>query len=76
VTRPVAADATLSYLDAFSGQLVWLDRLRRKLAGADPPAQGMYYPRSPDGRRAAVEAMENGSLDVWVHDLPAARGRV
>jgi hypothetical protein len=66
----VSADGTLVYVDAFSDQLVWFDRRGRKLGNIDPPAQGMYYPAlSTDGRFAAVETMENGNLDVWVHDL-------
>jgi Tol biopolymer transport system component/DNA-binding winged helix-turn-helix (wHTH) protein len=74
----VARDGTLVYVDSFSDQLVWLDRRGRKVAPVEPPAQGMYYPAlSPDARLAAVEALENGNLDIWVHDLAAgARTRL
>lgn len=69
----VAADGTLVYLDAFSDQLVWLNRKGQKISEVGVPAQGIYYPAlSLDERFVAAEAMENVNLDVWVYD--AVRG--
>ncbi len=69
----VAADGTLVYVDAFSVQLVWLNRQGAKSGTVGQPVPGAFYPAlSPDGRFIAVETLENANLDVWVYDI--ARG--
>src|SRR5688572_15147365 len=66
----VASDGTLVYRDLVTSQLVWVDRRGTRTGTAGLPSDGMYYPAlSPDGRRVAVEALENESLDVWVVDI-------
>jgi Tol biopolymer transport system component len=41
-----------------------------KIGSVGEPLQGFFYPAlSPDGRRVAVETMENVNLDIWVYDL-------
>ena len=66
----VASDGTLVYRDLGTSQLVWVDRRGARTGTAGLPSNGMYYPAlSPDGRRVALEALENESLDVWVVDI-------
>ena len=65
----VASDGTLVYRDLVTSQLVWLDRQGTRTGTVGPPSDGLHYPAlSPDGRRVAVEALENESMDVWVVD--------
>ena len=66
----IASDGTLVYRDGSAQQLVWLDRSGARIGTVGLPANGLYYPAlSPDGRRVAVETLEEGNLDVWVSDL-------
>ncbi len=68
-----AADGSLVYFDGtarFVEQLTWFDRQGTRIGEV---GQGQVLPRdlslSPDGRRVAVSAEENGNLDIWVHDM-------
>ena len=69
----VAEDGTLVYVDDLPfglSQLVWRGRdgIRQDTIGR--PQQLIRMPAlSPDGRRVAVSAFENGSFDIWVHDV-------
>jgi Tol biopolymer transport system component len=66
----VADDGTLVYVDAPSTTLAWLNRKGVKIGSVGEPLEGFFYPAlSPDGRRVAVETMENANLDIWVYDL-------
>src|SRR5688500_19599117 len=66
----VASDGTLVYRDLVTSQLVWLDRRGVRSGIVGQPADGFFYPAlSPDGRRVAVEALDNESLDVWIIDV-------
>jgi Tol biopolymer transport system component len=67
----MADDGTLVYVDdAPSSALVWVNRTGAKIGSVGEPLQGFFYPTlSPDGRRVAVETMENVNLDIWVYDL-------
>ena len=67
-----AADGTLVYFDRIRAveQLTWFDRQGTRIGEV---GQGQVFPRdlslSPDGRRVAVSARENGNQDIWVHDM-------
>ena len=68
-----AADGTLVYFDGTGRvveQLTWFDRQGTRIGEV---GQGQVFPRdlslSPDGRRVAVSAEENGNQDIWVHDM-------
>ena len=68
-----AADGTLVYFDGTARvveQLTWFDRQGTRIGEV---GQGQVLPRdlslSPDGRRVAVSAEENGNQDIWVHDM-------
>ena len=68
-----AADGSLVYFDGTARvveQLTWFDRQGTRIGEV---GQGQVFPRdlslSPDGRRVAVSAEENGNLDIWVHDM-------
>jgi Tol biopolymer transport system component/DNA-binding winged helix-turn-helix (wHTH) protein len=66
----VADDGTLVYVDAPSTALTWMNRKGVKISSVGEPLESFFYPAlSPDGRRAAVETMENANLDIWVYDL-------
>jgi eukaryotic-like serine/threonine-protein kinase len=66
----VASDGTLIYRDAVVEQLVWLDRSGTRIGAIGQQASGFFYPAlSPDGRRVAVETLENNNMDVWVSDI-------
>jgi len=69
----VAEDGTLVYVDDLPfglSQLVWRGRdgIRQDTIGR--PQQLIRMPAlSPDGRRVAVSAFEDGSFDILVHDV-------
>jgi eukaryotic-like serine/threonine-protein kinase len=66
----MADDGTLVYVDALSTALTWMNRKGVKIGSVGEPLEGFFYPAlSRDGRRAAVETMENSNLDIWVYDL-------
>ncbi len=69
----VAEDGTLVYVDDLPfglSQLVWRGRDGMKQGTIGRPQQLIRMPAlSPDGRRVAVSAFENGSFDIWVHDV-------
>ena len=68
----VSRDGTLVYLGGGYNvqQLVWRDRTGSKLEAIGQPQQRIRSPAlSPDGSRVAVQGMENGNSDVWVHDI-------
>ena len=69
----VADDGTLVYVDDLPfglSQLVWRGRNGMKQDAIGQPQQLIRTPAlSPDGRRVAVSAFENGSVDIWVHDV-------
>ena len=71
----VSRDGTLVYLGGGDNvqQLVWRDRTGSNLKAIGQPQERIRSPAlSPDGSRVAVQGMENGNRDVWVHDI--ARG--
>ena len=68
-----AADGTLVYFDGTARELeqpTWFDRSGTRL-GDVGRGQGFTtdFALSPDGRRVAVSARENGNQDIWVHDF-------
>lgn len=66
----VSATGTLVYSDVPSNlfQLAWLDRTGTNLSTLGEPQQ-QFAPRlSPDGRRLAIEIVQEG-FDLWVYDL-------
>ena len=68
----VSRDGTLVYLGGGYRlqQLVWRDRTGSKLKAIGQPQQRIRAPAlSPDGSRVAVLGLENGNIDVWVHDI-------
>lgn len=70
VQPSISDDGTLVYLDSPSEQLAWFDRKGNRLDRVGPTVKGVFYPAiSPDGRRVAVETLENANLDIWVLDL-------
>ena len=71
----VSRDGTLVYLGGGYNvqQLVWWDRTGSNLKAIGQPQQRIRAPAlSPDGSRIAVQGMENGNSDVWVHDIVRA----
>jgi Tol biopolymer transport system component len=70
IDTSMADDGTLVYVDALSTALTWMNRKGVKIRSVGEPLEGFFYPAlSKDGRRAAVETMENSNLDIWVYDL-------
>ena len=69
----VAEEGTLVYVDDLPfglHQLVWRGRDGMKQGTIGRPQQLIRMPAlSPDDRRVAVSAFENGSFDIWVHDV-------
>ncbi len=68
----VSRDGTLVYLGGGDNvqQLVWRDRTGSNLEAIGQPQQRIRAPAlSPDGSRVAVLGLENGNIDVWVHDI-------
>jgi Tol biopolymer transport system component/DNA-binding winged helix-turn-helix (wHTH) protein len=66
----VSADGTLVYRDLVTSQLVWRDRLGTRLRTVGQPADGIFYPSlSPDGKRVAVETLEQEKMDIWAIDV-------
>ena len=69
----VSSDGTLVYRSSDGSgdrQLAWFDRDGRKLETIGLPHQRIDYPNlSPDGRKVVVVAQDDGSEDVWVHDV-------
>ena len=75
--RPsVSGDGTLVYAAGSYygvGQLVWVDRHGAVTEVIGKPQQGLRNPLvSPDNARAAVNATETGTSQIWIYDL--ARG--
>ena len=69
----VSSDGTLTYMETPASRvqrLVWRDRAGNKLGTIGEPHQGeiVSLSLSPDGRRVAVDADENGR-DVWIHEV-------
>ncbi|HEY6571754.1 MAG TPA: hypothetical protein VI198_00420, partial [Candidatus Eisenbacteria bacterium] len=51
-------------------ELVWLDRSGKVIETLGQGHPGLSSPAvSPDGRRVAYDAAENGNRDIWVRDL-------
>jgi dipeptidyl aminopeptidase/acylaminoacyl peptidase len=72
----VSVDGTLAFVRG-AGQgvthLVWVDRAGKVLEPVGQPMREIFTPvLSPDGRKVAVSADENGNRDVWIEDI--ARG--
>lgn len=69
----VAADGTLVFPDSSGGQITQLavrDRDGKFVRKVGAPQMAMVtLSVSADGRRAAVSSVEQGSPDVWIHDL-------
>ena len=72
----VSRDGTLVYLPGDKTglqQLIWRDREGQKLGTIGAPQPLILMPvLSPDGSQVVVQARENDSLDIWVHEV--ARG--
>ncbi len=68
----VAGDGTLLYRWAEQTgpkQLIWRDRSGKKLGVIGRPQQDIQTPvLSPEGSRVVVQGLENGNLDIWIHD--------
>ena len=73
--RPsLALDGTLSYLEVPAGQeqqqLVLRNRRGNLLGTIGLPQDRILNPKlSPDEKRVAVGAFENGNQDIWVHEV-------
>lgn len=71
----VADDGTLAYNDsgairAATEQLVWKDRSGTTLSTIGQPQLRIRNPSlSPDSRRVAVRGDEEGSSDIWLHEV-------
>ncbi len=69
----LADDGTLvavDFEDARPRQLAWFDRAGRKLGVIGRPQQGMSQPAlSLDDRRVAVQFVQGGDMDIWVHEV-------
>ena len=69
----VSAEGTLVYRTVPSDdmqQLVWVDRNGRVGATIGKPQEAMMFPGiTPDGSRVAVTAMEQGNMDIWLHEV-------
>ena len=68
-----AADGTLVYFDGTgrgTDRPTWFDRRGTRMGDV---GRGQRFTvdlsLSPDGRRVAVSAEENGNQDIWVHDI-------
>ena len=64
----------LAYLaDAPAGQLVWFDRLGRRLNTASAPGDFNSLCISADGKQVVFDATdsETGAVDIWSMDLPS-----
>ena len=67
-----AADGTLVYFDGVRGtnRPTWFDRSGTRLGDVGRGQEvTVDLALSPDGRRVAVSASENGNQDIWVHDI-------
>lgn len=68
----VSDDGTLVYTDLRRGRqgLIWLDRQGKNLGViGQPQPEIRELDLSPDGRRVVVHGLEDGNIDVWVHDV-------
>ena len=71
----LAQDGSLVYLMGAGGateaprSLVWVDREGREEPLATPPLPYRVPRISPDGTRVAVDVLEPGAGDIWIHDL-------
>jgi len=69
----VAKDGTLVSIELPGGgetRLTWRDRAGTRLGEIGQPQDDIRYPvLSPDGRRVAVRADEDGNVDIWVHEV-------
>ncbi len=69
----VSDDGTLVYSSSsvsVTSRLVWKDRQGNTLGEIGEPQPNMSTPAiSPDGRRIAVRALENGRHNIWAHDV-------
>jgi serine/threonine protein kinase len=70
----VANDGTIVYRQGqapiyIPRQLTWYDRSGHQLALAGPPGIYETVVLSPDGRRVAVDRLDDRNMDVWIIDL-------
>ena len=68
----ISDDGTLIYTDVTRGRqgLVWLDRQGKNLGAIGQPQREILgLDLSPDGRRVVVHSLEDGNIDVWVHEV-------
>ena len=69
----LADDGTLvavDFEDMRPRQLAWFDRAGRKMGVIGRPQEGMVQPAlSLDDRRVAVQFVQGGDMDIWVHDV-------
>jgi len=74
VTLSASSDGSLLYAEGSNlnvpRQMVWLDRTGKVIETVGSRHVGLNRPSlSPDGRRVAFSAADNGNHDVWVLDL-------
>ena len=70
----IAGDGTLTYTESGTSaglrQLVQKDRTGTTLGKIGQPQSSTGVPSlSPDGRLVAVQATENGNMDIWLHEV-------
>lgn len=68
------SDGSLIYLvagsDSKGDRIAWADREGRILERfGDSHGQILHIQLSPDGKRAAVSAFDDGNQDIWIYDL-------
>ena len=74
----IAWDGTLTYTESGTSaglrQLVQKDRTGTTLGKIGQPQSSTgVLSLSPDGRLVAVQATENGNMDIWLHEVDRAR---
>jgi eukaryotic-like serine/threonine-protein kinase len=71
VAASISRDGSLVYVrGGATSQLVVTDESGNKLAGTTEPREFVMAAFSPDGKRIAVTAQQEGGLaDVWIYDL-------
>jgi len=70
----VSLDGTMVYLEGPPAtglkRLLWRDREGNLSGTIGEPQDNIRYPNlSPDGRKVAVTGIENGNLDIWIHEV-------
>ena len=71
VKPSLSVDGTLVYADPVrvSEQLVWIDRSGLKIAAIGQPQDDIaMFDLSSDDQRVLVSGLENGNIDIWLHN--------